>query len=129
MKLPRITLNLSTFVNAAGILVALYLLVVLAETIKLNHDLNLQVANLQAETALLQEQKAQLNNDITYYNTSSFRDREARSKLGLQLPGESAVIIAHPSPSPTPASPSSAAKARAKSRFSDWLDFLFGRRS
>ena len=128
MTLPRFTLNLPTVMNTVGVLIIAYLLVVLGQTIKRNYDLNNQITHLRAETGLLEAQRDQLSYDIAYYNTGSYRDREARSKLGLQLPGESVVIVQHPTPTPAPAGGSSKiTPTHAPSHFSDWLDFLLGR--
>lgn len=110
--------------NAIAGIVVLYLLVVLVQTVKKNHDLDEQAANLSAEISLLETQKRDLANNIQYYATDSFREREARAKLGLQKPGENVVIIpkSAPTPLPTPA-PSAAVN---ESNFSLWLSFLRG---
>lgn len=127
MKLPKIKLNGSNALNFIGTVIVLYLVVVLIQTIQHNYALGKQIDALNAQIALLQSQKDQLAYSIQYYNTDSFRDREARSKLGLQLPGESVVIIPRPSPTPAPAADKSAAAAKT-SNFSQWLAFLGGKR-
>ncbi len=110
--------------NIAAGLVVLYLLVVLVQTVKKNHDLDEQSASLRAEISMLESQKKELANNITYFTTDSFREREARAKLGLQKPGENVVIIAKsaPTPLPTPV-PDPAVN---ESNFSLWLSFLRG---
>jgi len=126
MKLPKIKLNANNALNFVGAVVILYLLVVLGQTVKRNYDLGQQVDLLNAQITLLQDQKDQLANNIAFYNTDSFRDREARSKLGLQLPGENVVIIPHTSPAPSAAA--QGAKAPDKhSNLQRWFDFLGGR--
>lgn len=120
---PKLTGN-NAF-NALGAVLIIYLVVVLAQTIKHNYTLGKQIEQLNSQITLLQDQKDQLAYSIQYYNTNSFRDREARSKLGLQLPGENVVIIPRPSPTPPPAG---AANASAKrSNLQQWFDFLGGR--
>jgi cell division protein FtsB len=127
MKLPKIKLNGSNALNFIGTVIVLYLVVVLIQTVQRNYTLGKQIDALNAQIALLQSQKDQLAYSIQYYNTDSFRDREARSKLGLQLPGESVVII--PKASPTPAPVASGTEASSKrSNFSQWLAFLGGKR-
>ncbi|HEX3082264.1 MAG TPA: hypothetical protein VHQ86_03350, partial [Candidatus Saccharimonadia bacterium] len=74
------------------------------------------------------DQKDQLSYDIQYFGTDAFRDREARSKLGLQLPGENVVIIPHASTAPAPGASTTKA-APKKSNLQQWFDFLSGRDS
>ncbi len=128
MTLPKIKLNGINLLNLIGIVVIIYLVVVLAETIKRNYDLGHQIDSLKSQMTLLQDQKDQLAYDIRYYGTDAFRDREARSKLGLQLPGENVIIIPHTSPTPTPA-PAKSAKTTKRSNLQQWFDFLGGRSS
>lgn len=130
MKLPKLPrLTGSALFNLAGAVVVGYLVVVLAETVHHNYQLDSQIDELNAQINLLQAQKQELAYQIQYYQTGSFQDREARSKLGLQAPGESVVIIPHPTtdPSPAPAATAPAKTAVKKSHFELWLDFLSGR--
>ena len=129
MNLPKIKLNGINAINLVGVIALLYLVVVLGETIKRNYELDQQVNSLNAQINDLQDQKAQLAYNIQYDNTNSFRDREARSKLGLQLPGENVVIIPHASPTLTPAPAANSKQASKKSNLQQWFDFLSGRTS
>lgn len=128
MKLPTFRLTTSSVINVIGTIVILYLVVVLTETLKRNYDLGRQIDSLKGQMTLLQDQKDQLSYDIQYYKTDSFRDREARSKLGLQAPGENVIIIPHPSASDQPtAAPTTITPTGPKSNLQQWLDFLWGR--
>lgn len=125
MKLPKVAFNTSTVINVAGAAIIIYLLVVLAGTVKRNYDLGRQIDALKAQTTQLQDQKEELSYSLEYYKTDSFRDREARSKLGLQLPGENVIIIQRPTPAPTTGADDKIPVK--KSNFQQWLDFLSGR--
>lgn len=127
MKLPRIAPTLPNLLNAIGIVTAVYLLVVLAQTVKRNYDLGREITQLRAETQLLESQKRELANSIQYYGTDSYRERQARANLGLQLPGENVVIIPTPTPVPAPDPNAAKAKQHAPSHFTQWLNFLLGR--
>jgi cell division protein FtsB len=128
MTLPKIKLNGINALNALGAIVIIYLIVVLGTTVKRNYDLGKQIESLKTEITLLQDQKEQLAYNIQYYNTDAFRDREARSKLGLQLPGENVIIIPRTSPSPSAAAKGGGSQAASKhSNFRQWIDFLSGR--
>ena len=127
---PKFAITRSSLVNVAGGIGVIYLLVVLAGTVKNNYDLGNQIDNLQAQISLLQAQKNALAYSLQYYGTSSFQDRQARAKLGLQLPGENVVIIPHATP-PTSPEQSEAAPVspQPQSNFQRWLDFLAGHSS
>jgi cell division protein FtsB len=129
MTLPKIKLTGINALNLVGIVAIVYLIVVLGETIKRNYDLDQQVNSLNTQITNLQDQKDQLSYNIAYDNTNSFRDREARSKLGLQLPGENVVIIPHADPAPTPAANPATKQPAKKSNLQKWFDFLSGRNS
>lgn len=124
---PKLTSN--SALNVVGGIVIIYLLITLLRTVQHNYVLGKQIDDLNAQTALLQDQKSQLAYNIQYYNTDSFRDREARSKLGLQLPGENVVIIPRPSPTPSAAVTQATKSAVKRSNLQQWFDFLGGRRS
>lgn len=126
MKRPKIKLTGNNTLNFIGTVIVIYLVVVLIQTVRHNYALGKQIDTLNAQISLLQAQKDQLAYSIQYYNTDSFRDREARSKLGLQLPGENVVIIPHASPTPIPAADKSTAGSK-RSNFSQWMAFLGGR--
>jgi cell division protein FtsB len=126
MKLPKIKFTGIRILNLVGAAIIVYLLVVLGGTVKRNYDLGKQAESLKAQSVLLEDQKDQLSYNIAYYNTDAFRDREARSKLGLQLPGENVVIIPRGSPAPTPASAASKPETK-KSNLQQWFDFLGSR--
>lgn len=127
MKLPKIKLTGNNVLNFIGTVIAIYLVVVLIQTVRHNYVLGKQIEALNTKIALLQSQKQQLEYSIQYYNTDSFRDREARSKLGLQLPGENVVIIPRPSATPIPAPAADTAQSN-KSNFFQWLAFFSGKR-
>jgi cell division protein FtsB len=126
MKLPKFTLTGSSLVNVIGSVIIIYLGVQLGQTIKSNYDLGLQIQELKSQIGLLQSQKQQLNYNIQYYNTDTYRDREARSTLGLQLPGENVIIIPGDTPSPAPAYDASKKTSAPKSNLQQWFDFLGG---
>ncbi len=127
LNLPRPKLTGANLLNIIGAVVVIYLLAVLGSTIKHNYSLDQQVTQLNSQIAQLQKQKAALNSNIQYEQTSSFDDREARSQLGLQAPGEKVIIIPESSPTPTPAAGNTNAPTQPKSNFQQWLTFLSGK--
>lgn len=137
MKLPKLSLTGIGLFNIGGALVIIYLLVVLAQTVKHNYDLGRQINQLKTQISLLEDQKASLDASTKYYQTDSFRDRQARSQLGLQLPGENVIII--PGSNSGSSQSSSGIDSTAgnvldtrtaitRSNYQQWLDFLSGSR-
>ncbi len=124
VRQPRVTPI--DVLNFAGILIALYLAVVLSQTIYYNYTLNRHIETLRGEISLLQAQQERLNYNISYYKTDSFKDREARAKLGLQLPGEGVLILPNPHQSDLPEPINGVKPIQTKSNFGQWLDFLGG---
>ena len=104
---------------------------------KHNYDMGVQIGQLKNQIALLQDQKSSLDASTKYYQTNSFRDRQARSQLGLQLPGENVVIIPHSGADSqssagidgtTSGNVLGAQTTVTKSNYQQWLDFLSGSR-
>ncbi len=117
-------LTKSNLGNLIGLAVAAYLVISLFGVIKRNHDLQVQIGGLNSQITQLQTQKDDLSYEIRYYQSDSFKEKEARSKLGLEQPGESLIILPPHASAGNAAPP--APKAKPKSNFSQWLDFLFG---
>lgn len=112
--------------NAIGILIAAYLCASLATTLKRNYDLGHQISSMQRQISQLQRDKQDLAFRLQYYQTSSYQEREAKSKLGLVMPGENEIILPTPTPSVV-AQPKAPKPHRSNLRL--WLDFLEGKAS
>lgn len=115
----------TNFGIAIGTLVAIYLMVILGGVIKRNHDLQVQISTLDTQISGLNNQIAELHYQISYYQTDSFKEEQARAKLGLSSPGESLIIL----PKDKSAAAATAAKSTPKppkSHIEQWFEFLFG---
>jgi cell division protein FtsB len=124
--LPKFKLNMISLLNLMGLVVIIYLVVILGQTVMKNYALNKQIDDLKTQMTRLQDQKDTLAYNIQYYKTDSYQQREARAKLGLQLPGEVVVALPSPTVTATPAPAVDAKAAKKKSNYSQWLDFLGG---
>lgn len=116
----------TSFVNILGALIAIWILFALVQTVKRNYDLEKQIDTQRQKIALLQAQKEELTYNIAYYNTDSFKQRQARARLGLQQPGESVVILPSGSPAPVPEADPAIARIK-RSNLRQWIDFLSGK--
>lgn len=106
-----------------GILIAIGIGVSLFQTVRRNISLRGQVKDLEAQIGRLEEEKEELSYRIQYFQTDSFKEKEARAKLGLQQPGEGVIIlprneVAGGDPTQT--------QEKTKSNPRLWWEFLFG---
>jgi cell division protein FtsL len=119
----------SNLLNFVGLLVITYLTVLLVQTIKRNNDLQQQISKLNTQITKLQDDQAELTYKISYYQTDEFKDKEARAKLGLQLPGESVIILPK---AQTAVVTNEQPTQKAKATLSNpqlWMNFILGRSS
>ncbi len=52
-----------------------------------------EIASLQSEADRIQKENALLQDRIRYFQTDSFQEQEARSKLNYQSPDEQVVVV------------------------------------
>ncbi|MCL5795559.1 MAG: septum formation initiator family protein [Patescibacteria group bacterium] len=83
----------SVIFNIVVILVIIYIVFNIGKSIYSNYNVNKTISRLRAEIARLQERKIALENLIIYYQTMTFKELEARRRLGLKKPDEKLVII------------------------------------
>lgn len=83
----------------------IWILFLLGRSLWQNWDLKRSINKLQEQIAVLNQQKKDLENLNLYYRSDSFRELEARKKLGLKKPGEKVVILPAATPSATTVSP------------------------
>lgn len=73
--------------------IVIYLFVIVGRTVYQNYKSDKE---LNAQTSKLEQTKEDvhyLQNQINYYQTYSFREKEAREKLGYKAPGESVMAL------------------------------------
>lgn len=75
------------------VLVILYILFNLGRSIFQNYQVNEKINRINTDIADLQKQKQALLNQNLYYQTDTFKEIEARKKLGLKREGETMVIV------------------------------------
>lgn len=116
----------ATLVNSIGAGLALWILISLAQTIANNYKLEKQIDTLRQQISVLQAQKDELKYNIAYYGTDSFKQRQARLRLGLEQPGENVIILPTPNPSTSPVADAAKVKEN-RSNLRQWIDFLSGK--
>jgi cell division protein DivIC len=76
------------------LLLIIYTFIMLGRSIWANVQLQRQAESIKTDIANIQKQNQNLSNLILYYNSTSFKEVEARQKLGLKKPGETVVDVA-----------------------------------
>jgi len=79
----------------------IYTLFLLGKSLFTNYELRSSIQKLNEQIVTLEQQKKDLNNLIVYYKSDSFKELEARRKLGLKRPDEKVYIVAGASPPTT----------------------------
>ncbi len=126
MLMEKGSFSRGAFINGIGLVVVIYLVALLVQTVKRNNDLRGQISSLQASITELDNERQDLAYKINYYNTDDFREKEARAKLGLQMPGESVIILPPVNTSAT-AGTAAATAVRSQPNPTQWWNFLRGR--
>lgn len=56
-------------------------------------EIQREISSLESEIADLEAHNTELNAMMAYFNSSTFQEKEARSKLNLMEPGETVVVL------------------------------------
>jgi len=103
------------------------LAVATSKTAKKRYKIEREVYNLKREIAELEKQKNEFSQLIEYLNTLSFKENEARLKLGLQKEGEKTVIITSPYSELKSEETAEDKKTLPISNISKWWKYFWGR--
>jgi len=86
--------NLSAASNRIiSYLLIAYIFTILGRSIWYNWKLNQQIELIQTQIEQVKKENKNLENLVIYYQSDSFKEVEARKKLGLKKSGETAVPI------------------------------------
>ena len=86
----KLRLRMSTVVIG---IVFVYMFFATGEALRQNFQINQEIFFLKNEIVQLEQQNVQYKNLIAYLKTESFREKEARRKLGYKKPGETVIAI------------------------------------
>jgi len=96
------------------------------------NQVNKDIEGFKKEISDLEKQKNELTNLIGYLDTLSFKEKEARLKLGLQKEGEKTIVITNPYIEETKkedAIATESKKASVYDNISKWWKYFFSRNS
>ncbi len=81
---------------AFGLFVFGYLLLGSGKLIYENYRVHQDQKLLSAELDELEQRNLELRSLLAYYRTDSYKEKEARARLGYQRPGERVVVVPKP---------------------------------
>lgn len=70
-----------------------YLAYIVGQSIYVNYQSNESIEVERQKIVGLKNDIDQLENEITYYKTNSYKERQARAKLGYKVPGENVISL------------------------------------
>jgi cell division protein FtsB len=83
-----------SFSKKIGIIfLVIYVFIILGRSIWTNWYLKKQIDIIKSENTRIEQRNRNLENLIVYYRSSSFKELEARDKLGLKKPDEKVVLV------------------------------------
>lgn len=84
----------NSIIKLVTYLLIFYGLFLLGRSLFVNYNLKQSITKLNEQIATLEKEKKNLENLNLYYQSDSFKELEARKKLGLKAPGEKVFVLA-----------------------------------
>lgn len=75
-----------------GVIILVFISISLVKEVLRRTEINQEIGQLEKEVGDLEERNAELADLIEYLNSTSWQEKEARTKLNLKAEGESIVI-------------------------------------
>ena len=82
-----------TFGSLILFLAVIYLLVIVGRAVWINYQSGKGIEEQVQKIADLQDEVRYLEFQVAYYQTDSFKEKEARAKLGYKAPGENVISL------------------------------------
>lgn len=105
-----------------------YLLIVVGKTVIRNYKDNQEITAEQNKLAEERQKLKEMQYEINYFQTNSFKEKEARAKLGYKAAGESVIVLPIDTDAEKSAD-SALADAKVKTpNYRLWWQYFFGNR-
>jgi len=108
-----------------GIAVLIYFAFLTGKSVYQNWQTNQEAKKIKTEIETLEIENQNLKNQIAYYQTPSFKEKEARRKLGLVKPDEKVIILSKELPKTNNNPPIPAEEKSVKPNYQLWWEFFF----
>lgn len=124
---------MSLFSKLAIIAIIGYIFFGISKSIYKNYSITQKITTTQEDIAKIEADNQNMKNLIMYYQTDSYKELEARRKLGYKKPGESVLII--PDINPTNQNQISitkdedAKKAAETPNIEKWYQYFMGKKA
>lgn len=92
-KSNKNSINYNKVIKTIGFIAFFYAFFALYKALYENYTISQKVKNLEAEVLILQQKNKEVESLNAYYQTDSFKEKEARARLSLARPGETILII------------------------------------
>ncbi|MDP2587466.1 MAG: septum formation initiator family protein [bacterium] len=124
---PKKMLAGGRWVAIVGVVLLLGIGVALTRDVARKTRIKHEVATLESDIGSLERRNEELAGLIEYFQSDAFKEREARSKLNVQLPGEKVIEVQLPNRT-QPVVPNQVAQALPNSNVAKWWVYLFAER-
>lgn len=114
-----------TFGNFLLFLFILYLLFIVGRSVWLNYGSNKDLDVQRQKVVQLQSDVDLLEMEIAYYKTQSFKEKEARAKLGYMAPGEKVVSLSVDKPEDRIADQGKSEPSIKTPNYQNWINYFF----
>lgn len=113
------------------IVVVFYLIGILSKSLWDNYQVNQEIKNLRQEVVALEEKNQRLKNLIVYYQTDSYKEKEARRKLLMKKPDEKVLALPESQYNHEEAETEDANNQETKPEYDEpnyrlWIKYIFG---
>lgn len=71
----------------------IYLFIIVGRSVLQNYQSNKDIEREQQRVEELKQHITTLENEIAYYKTDAYKERQAREKLGYKAPGENVISL------------------------------------
>jgi len=106
-------------------LFVLYLIFIVIRVVALNYDSNKDIEAEAEKVNQLREENKYLSYQINYYQTYSYKEKEAREKLGYKAPGENVISLPVDAPEDKTADSGIKPAEVRTPNFDLWVDYFF----
>lgn len=125
MSTPQTSTWLIRLQQGATFLFLAYVLVLLGRSAWVNAERNQQTTDMATSITDLRQEIVDLNDLISYQETTTFKELEARRKLGLKKPGELVIVLPPEPDQPTLVEQKQAAATPTYVVLQQWWDYYF----
>lgn len=117
--------------NIVLLAASIYIGFLLYQSVYFNFQLNSKVEKLKTQIAKQETERLGFEAIISYYQTSTFQELEARRKLGMRFPGEKVVAVEvkpqQPDLDSNETLSGDSQRASSTNNLKLWLDFFTGK--